>query len=56
MKKYILYVNISNLPHSVAKDFVEDNRALAEKFLGDDSKVLVLGVRDGQTRLEMIPE
>ena len=56
MMKYVLYVNIADMPNSSAETYVKELMDTTKKDLieaGD--KLLVLRVRCGITRLEVIP-
>lgn len=54
--KYILYVNIADMPISSAEKYVKELTDTTTKaIIEPGDKLLVLGVKSGITRLEVIP-
>jgi hypothetical protein len=54
MNKYILYVECGTLPRQKAEEYIRTMVKTVEDFLGSDSQVLGLAVRQESTRLVKI--
>lgn len=56
MAKYIAYINVKDMPMAAAKSHVDEARQLIQDYLMEpNDKLLVMAVREGNTRIELVP-